>query len=50
MLANAAIFVSKRLQRAAFALICLAWMQLALAACEPPPASGATLRVALARV
>jgi hypothetical protein len=36
LLADAAIFVSKRLQRACFAVICLVWAQLALAACEPP--------------
>ena len=32
-----AIFVSKRLQRAAFAVVCLLTAQLVLASCEPEP-------------
>jgi hypothetical protein len=36
LLADAAIFVSKRLQRVGVALLCLVWAQLVLAACEPP--------------
>lgn len=37
MVADAAIFVSKRLQRAAFAFMCLivAQMTIALSSCEP---------------
>jgi len=37
MMADAAIYVSKRLQRAAFALLCIvtAQMVLAVASCEP---------------
>ena len=45
---NAAIFVSKRLQRVAFALICLAAAQLAAAGVRPPPAAAKALRVAIA--
>jgi hypothetical protein len=37
MAATAAIFVSKRLQRAAFALLCLTVTQFILASCEPEP-------------
>lgn len=37
MAADAAIFVSKRLQRAAFAFLCLVAAQLVLASCEPEP-------------
>jgi hypothetical protein len=47
MTADLAIFVSKRLQRVAFALICLVAAQLVLASCEPEPAVMAA-RVALA--
>jgi hypothetical protein len=36
---TAAIFVSKRLQRAAFAILCLAMAQFVLASCEPEPAA-----------
>jgi hypothetical protein len=49
MAADAFIFVSKRLQRLAFAFLCLAMAQLVLASCEPEQAfplaarSGATL-------
>ena len=35
MAAQAMIFVSKRLQRMAFALLCLTVTQLVLASCEP---------------
>ncbi len=35
MAAQAMIFVSKRLQRMAFALLCLTVAQLVLASCEP---------------
>jgi hypothetical protein len=41
-----AIFVSKRLQRAAFAVVCLLAAQLLLASCEPEPAAMAA-RVAI---
>lgn len=44
---DAAIFVSKRLQRVAFALICLAAAQLAMAGAEPERTSVAA-RVAIA--
>jgi hypothetical protein len=37
MAADAAIFVSKRLQRAAFAILCLIVAQFALASCQPEP-------------
>lgn len=40
------IFVSKRLQRAAFAILCLMAAQLVLASCEPEPAAMAA-RVSL---
>ena len=39
MATTAAIFVSKRLQRAAFAFLCLAAAQLVLASCEPEPSA-----------
>jgi len=39
MAADAAIFVSKRLQRAAFAFLCLVAAQLVLASCEPEPSA-----------
>jgi hypothetical protein len=42
MAIDAAIFVSKRLQRAAFALLCLVAAQLVLASCEPEPSPMAT--------
>ena len=42
----AAIYVSKRLQRAAFAFLCLMTAQLVLASCEPEPTAMAA-RVAL---
>lgn len=35
MAADAFLFVSKRLQRVAFALLCLTMAQLVLASCEP---------------
>jgi len=38
MATDAFIFVSKRLQRMAFALLCLTVAQLALASCEPEDA------------
>jgi len=45
----AAIFVSKRLQRAAFALLCLvaAHLVLAVASCEPEQVSMGVARVQL---
>ena len=46
MAADAAIFVSKRLQRAAFAILCLISAQLILASCEPEPSAMAA-RIAL---
>ncbi|MBW0149706.1 MAG: hypothetical protein Q8L59_09520 [Phenylobacterium sp.] len=51
MIADAAIFVSKRLQRAAFAVLCLmaAQLTLALASCEAEPAAMAA-RVSLAEL
>ncbi|MES2034676.1 MAG: hypothetical protein V4466_10910 [Pseudomonadota bacterium] len=39
MAEDVAIFVSKRFQRAAFALLCLMAAQLVLASCEPEPAA-----------
>ena len=50
MTARAAIFVSKRLQRPAVALLCLmlAQMALAVASCEAEPA-GMAARVAITR-
>ena len=45
---DAAIFVSKRLQRAAFAILCLVVAQFVLASCEPEP-SAMMARVAIAR-
>lgn len=47
MTADLAIFVSKRLQRVAFALICLAASQFVLASCEPKQ-SDTAVRVVLA--
>ena len=46
MAADAAIFVSKRLQRAAFAILCLIVAQFVVASCTPEPAAMAA-RVAL---
>lgn len=37
MVADAAIFVSKRLQRMAFAILCLFLAQFVLASCEAEP-------------
>ena len=37
MAADTAIFVSKRLQRACFAVLCLIAAQFVLASCEPEP-------------
>lgn len=50
MTAKAAIFVSKRLQRPAMALLCLmlAQMALSVASCEAEPV-GMTARVAITR-
>ena len=45
---DAAIFVSKRLQRAAFAILCLVAAQFVLASCEPEP-SAMVARVAISR-
>ncbi len=39
MAADTVIFVSKRLQRAAFAVMCLMAAQLVLASCEAEPAA-----------
>lgn len=51
MIADMALFVSKRLQRAAFALLCLIAVQLCLtlASCEAEPAAMAA-RVSLMEV
>jgi len=50
MATDAAIFVSKRLQRAAFALLCLmaAQLLLAVASCEPEQVAMGATRVQLA--
>ena len=48
MAVDAAIFVSKRLQRAAFAILCLIAVQFALACCEPEPSAMAA-RVVLSQ-
>lgn len=47
MAADAAIFVSKRLQRAAFALLCLMAAQLVLASCESEQVALGAARVTL---
>ena len=49
MSADTAIYVSKRLQRAAFALLCLlaAQLVLAVASCEPEPAAMGAARIPL---
>ena len=47
MAIDAALFVSKRLQRVAFAIVCLVAAQFVLASCEPEPAAMAA-RVGLA--
>lgn len=49
MAADAAIYVSKRLQRAAFALLCLlaAQLVLAVASCEPEQVAMGAARVQL---
>ena len=49
MSADKAIYVSKRLQRAAFALLCLltAQLVLAVASCEPEPAAMGAARISL---
>ena len=49
MAAAAAIFVSKRLQRPAFAILCLIAAQLALsmASCEPEQVAMGAVRVAI---
>jgi hypothetical protein len=39
MAVDAVIFVSKRLQRAAFAVLCLIAAQLVLTSCEPEPSA-----------
>ncbi len=51
MIADTAIFVSKRLQRAAFAVLCLmaAQLTLAMASCEAEPSVMAA-RVSLAEI
>lgn len=45
MAADTAIFVSKRLQRAAFAILCLIAAQFVLASCEPEPSAMAARAV-----
>lgn len=45
MAVDALLFVSKRLQPIAAALICLGFVQLALASCTPEPASLSAWRV-----
>jgi hypothetical protein len=47
MATDAAIYVSKRLQRAAFALLCLLAAQLVLASCEPEQVAMGAARVQL---
>ena len=49
MSADTAIYVSKRLQCAAFALLCLlaAQLVLAVASCEPEPAAMGAARISL---
>lgn len=49
MAADAAIFVSKRLQRAVFALLCLfaAHLALAVASCEPEQVAMGAARIPL---
>jgi hypothetical protein len=39
MAVDTAIFVSKRLQRVAFAILCLIAAQFVLSSCEPEPAA-----------
>lgn len=46
MAADAAIFVSKRLQRAAFAVLCIMLAQFALASCQAEPTPMAAREVA----
>ena len=46
MVADTFIFVSKRLQRASFALLCLTVAQLVLASCEPESALPMAARTA----
>ena len=47
MAIDAALFVSKRLQRVAFAIVCLVAAQFVMAAVQPEPAA-ASVRIALA--
>lgn len=46
MTATAFLFVSKRLQRVSFALLCLTVMQLVVASCEPESALPMAARAA----
>jgi len=48
MAIDTALFVSKRLQRVAFAIVCLVAAQFVLASCEPEP-SAMVARVAISR-
>lgn len=45
MAEDAAIFVSKRFQRMAFAFLCLMLSQLVLASCEPEPVAMGAAKV-----
>jgi hypothetical protein len=49
MLLDVLLFVSKRLQPACAALVCLAFAQLALASCTADPAPSGAVRVAISR-
>ncbi len=48
MAIDTALFVSKRLQRVAFAVVCLVATQFVLASCEPEP-SAMVARVGISR-
>lgn len=49
MVLDTLIFVSKRLQPLAAALVCLAFVQLAVASCTPEPVPMGAWRAAIAR-
>ncbi len=49
MAVDALLFVSKRLQPIAAALICLAFVQLGMASCTPEPLPMGAWRVVIAR-
>jgi hypothetical protein len=49
MLLDAVLFVSKRLQPVCAALVCLAFAQLAIAACTPQATPPGAVRVAISR-